>query len=216
MPLQKVSGGENYLKTESKAKHCPTEHANGDFGLGEDAECPLYCVPLTVEDGTYAEFQTYPSMLWKPARYSCDAIERYIGTQFEDYLAASKTFNSTCDTEVKRRLESGPPCWVKDTFGLPITGGELTALSRLPVCPLIQIHTFTDLLLSLAVACCRLLSLAALGTQPPGDDHICALWFSSDKKERSARLNGATFGVRRKKLWNDLIALANEHESVDE
>jgi hypothetical protein len=171
MPLQTVSGEEFYLKTESKAKHGRKVHADGDYALDDDAECPLYCVPMTEKDGTYAEFQTYPSMKWKPARYSCDAIERYIATQFDEYVAASKKFDSTCDTEVKRRLEGGPPCWVKDTFGLPVTGG---------------------------------------------DDHICALWFSSDKKERSARLKGAVFGARRKKLWNDLIALANQHDSVDE
>ena len=45
-----------------------------------------------------------------------------------------------------------------------------------------------------------------------GDTHIIALWYSSDKKERSARLKGATFGEPRKTKWNELIRKANEKD----
>ena len=41
---------------------------------------------------------------------------------------------------------------------------------------------------------------------PPhnGDTHICQLWFSSDNKERSAKLEGALEGEERQKLWDEL------------
>ncbi|KAH9091043.1 hypothetical protein Ae201684P_006444 [Aphanomyces euteiches] len=49
-----------------------------------------------------------------------------------------------------------------------------------------------------------------------GDTHIVALWFSSTKEERSAKLTGAVEGEEREKLWSELKELLNAIEDDKE
>ena len=41
---------------------------------------------------------------------------------------------------------------------------------------------------------------------PEGDTHVIQLWYASDNRERSAKLEGAVDGEEREALWNQLRA----------
>eukprot|EP00937_MAST-01D_sp_MAST-1D-sp2_P001902 g1902.t1 len=49
---------------------------------------------------------------------------------------------------------------------------------------------------------------------PEGDTHICQLWYQSDGKERSAKLEGAVEGEAHQALWDDLklVLVGTKHD----
>lgn len=52
-----------------------------------------------------------------------------------------------------------------------------------------------------------------------GDTHVSMLWFASDGRETSSKLNGALEGEEREKLWEDLkqfIIVEGKEEGDDE
>lgn len=103
------------------------------------------------------EFQGYPSMKWKPALFEKCVVEQLLKEQFHQYI--DRVQKSDCARELRRLLASGPPIYLSDEHGFPLT---------------------------------------------EGDTHIVNLWFASDKKERSAKLEGAKEGEEREELWNTL------------
>jgi hypothetical protein len=52
-----------------------------------------------------------------------------------------------------------------------------------------------------------------------GDTHVVKLWYASDNKERSAKLDGAVEGEERQKLWDELkqfIIVEGKEEGDDD
>jgi hypothetical protein len=150
---------------------------------------------VTMEDITsanYVEYQCYPSLQWKPAKMEQAVIEELLRTQFRTYIERVKT--TDCQAELKRLLAAGPPVHVSDPHGLPLNNDDNDATNN---------------------------AQGGTGTTEDDDDdtHIEQLWFASDNRERSAKLEGAVEGEEREKLWQDLqqfIVVEGKEEGDDE
>jgi hypothetical protein len=46
---------------------------------------------ITKEDGNYVEYQTYPSMKWRPAMYEQSVVEQLLQSQFHAFVDKVKT-----------------------------------------------------------------------------------------------------------------------------
>ena len=76
----------------------------------EGASC--LCTWDDIDEETYCEYQTAPSMLWYPAKYSAEVVQELIDTQFKNYV--DNVQKSDCARELRRLLTAGPPIWVSD------------------------------------------------------------------------------------------------------
>jgi hypothetical protein len=85
---------------------------------GEGLECMASLADITDEDGNYCEYQSAPSMVWHPAKYSREVVEKLLETQFVTWIEAVQ--KADCEAELKRRLGKGPPEWIEDIHALPI------------------------------------------------------------------------------------------------
>lgn len=103
------------------------------------------------------EYQSYPSLKWKPALFEYEVVVKLLEEQFHQYV--NRVEQTDCQAELKRLLDKGPPIYLSDDTALPLE---------------------------------------------EGDTHVSKLWFASDGKERSAKLEGALEGDVREKLWQDL------------
>ena len=84
----------------------------------------LECL-VTMEDITsdnYVEYQCYPSLQWKPAKIEQAVIEELLRTQFHMYIERVK--KTDCQAELRRLLDGGPPVYVSDPHGLPLSDEE--------------------------------------------------------------------------------------------
>ncbi|KAL3816829.1 hypothetical protein ACHAXA_005107 [Cyclostephanos tholiformis] len=73
---------------------------------------------ITEEDLNYVEFQSYPSMKWKPAQFELCVVQQLLDTQFEQYINRVKT--TDCQAELRRLLKGGPPIYVSDKHAFPL------------------------------------------------------------------------------------------------
>lgn len=131
-------------------------------------------IHLDISINQIVEYQTYPSLQWKPCQFEASIIQQLLDTQFQQYLTRVKS--TDCQAELKRLLKNGPPIYIHDKHGLPLVddnnekGGEGEGG----------------------------------GGGGGGDTHVCKLWFASDGKERSAKLTNAVEGEERERLWQEL------------
>ncbi|KAL3772461.1 hypothetical protein ACHAW5_007316 [Stephanodiscus triporus] len=73
---------------------------------------------ITEEDQNYVEFQSYPSMKWKPAQFELCVVQQLLDTQFDQYISRVKT--TDCQAELRRLLKDGPPVYVSDKHAFPL------------------------------------------------------------------------------------------------
>lgn len=134
----------------------------------------LECL-VTMEDITsdnYVEYQCYPSLVWKPAKIEQAVIEELLRTQF--HVFKERVNQADCQAELMRLLATGPPIYVSDPYGLPLSEDANDD------------------------------TIVGSRTTDDEDTHIVQLWFASDNQERSAKLDGAVEGEERDKLWQEL------------
>ena len=85
------------------------------FGHGtppEGLECLATMDDITADDANYCEYQTMPSGTWHAAKYCSAVVQRFIRTQFPEYVSGVR--KADCEADLKRRLGKGPPIWVED------------------------------------------------------------------------------------------------------
>ena len=58
------------------------------------------------------EYQTYPSLQWKPCQFEASVVQQLLDTQFQQYLTRVKS--TDCQAELKRLLKNGPPIYIHD------------------------------------------------------------------------------------------------------
>lgn len=75
-----------------------------------------------IDEATYCEYQTAPSMLWYPAKASSAAVEELRQRQFRQFMERLET--TDCAAELRRLQERGPPIYVEDKNVLPLAEGE--------------------------------------------------------------------------------------------
>lgn len=97
------------MSDDSSSKHGPPP---------EGLECLATMEDITLEDGNYVEYQTYPSMQWHPAKYEESVILQLQQDQFSTFVNKVKT--TDCQAELRRLLATGPPIYVSDKHALPL------------------------------------------------------------------------------------------------
>ena len=91
------------------------------FEHGEPAEgmcCMCTYEDITLENENYVEYQSYPSMKWKPALFEESIVQILVDTQFEKYI--EKVKGTDCQAELRRLLADGPPIYVSDKVAFPL------------------------------------------------------------------------------------------------
>ena len=68
------------------------------------------------------EYQSYPSMQWQAAQFELCVIQQLLETQFEQYITRVKA--PTCQAELRRLLQAGPPIYISDKVALPLADEE--------------------------------------------------------------------------------------------
>jgi hypothetical protein len=68
------------------------------------------------------EYQSSPSLKWKPAQYEQSVVEQLLADQFHQYVDRVK--KTDCQAELKRLLDKGPPTYVEDKHAFPLDDGE--------------------------------------------------------------------------------------------
>jgi hypothetical protein len=126
-------------------------------------------------------------MVWKAAKMEQSVIEELLQTQFTTYINRVK--ETDCQAELRRLLQSGPPIYISDKYGLPLTNTDDTADRE---------NANDDTIDNDNVS-----NHSSNNTTAP-DTHICTLWFQSDNTERSAKLYNALEGIERQQLWDEL------------
>lgn len=90
---------------------------------GEPAD-DMWCLAMAEEitSDTFCEYQTSPSGTWHPSNFSAEAVQRLICTQFGDFIRSVR--NATCEADLKKRLDCGPPIWLEDQHAMPLPFGD--------------------------------------------------------------------------------------------
>merc|ERR1711907_273042 len=108
---------------------CPTkaEDAHPLPGKPEPgSSCLCHHTPITKQN--YVEYQAEPSMKWYSSKYAEEAIRQMRDRQYADFNErwnkVKQGDKEACNAEFKRYVDSGPPQWLKDEHGLPLTGGD--------------------------------------------------------------------------------------------
>ena len=86
----------------------------------EGAWCMATSEDLT--SANYCEYQTAPSGSWHASGFGAESVRRLICTQFADFVRGVRT--ATCEADLRKRLERGPPLWLEDQYGLPLPEGD--------------------------------------------------------------------------------------------
>ena len=81
-----------------------------------------------ITDKEYVEYQTMPSGKWHPAKYAIGPIKTLLNIQYNSYIEGVQ--KTDCVKELRQLLETGPPIWICDKYGLPIPEGD-THVSKL-------------------------------------------------------------------------------------
>ncbi|KAL3798980.1 hypothetical protein HJC23_005119 [Cyclotella cryptica] len=98
---------------------------NDQYEHGSPTEgmcCLCTMEDITDEDENYVEFQSYPSMKWKPAQFELCVVQQLLDTQFEQYIKSVKT--TDCQATLRRLLKNGPPIYISDKHGFPLEEGD--------------------------------------------------------------------------------------------
>jgi hypothetical protein len=61
-------------------------------------------------------------MKWQPAQFELCVIQQLLETQFEQYITRVK--QPTCQAELRRLLQAGPPIYISDKVALPLADEE--------------------------------------------------------------------------------------------
>ena len=104
-----------------------TDHEHGSPAEGMCCLCTYE--DITLEDGNYVEYQSYPSMKWQPALFELSIIQTLLDTQFEKYVEQVK--KTDCQAELRRLLADGPPIYVSDKVALPLAEDDDKYVSKL-------------------------------------------------------------------------------------
>ena len=64
------------------------------------------------------EYQSYPSLKWKPCLYEKTIVEKLLAEQFTTFVERVK--KTDCQAELRRLLAAGPPIWLEDSHALPL------------------------------------------------------------------------------------------------
>ena len=102
---------------------------DGNYGTFVGAGLCYSSSVLTSIDSPYplsvaikVEYQSAPSMKWKPALYEQSVVERLLAEQFHQYVDRVK--KTDCQAELRRLLAQGPPVFVEDKHALPLEEGD--------------------------------------------------------------------------------------------
>ena len=77
---------------------------------------------ITDEDKNYVEYQTMPSSKWSPCLFERSVVETMLESEFGRYMERVK--KTDCQAELRRLLAAGPPVWLSDKNGLPLSDGD--------------------------------------------------------------------------------------------
>eukprot|EP00934_Nitzschia_sp_Nitz4_P005636 Nitzschia sp. Nitz4//NODE_293_length_29386_cov_71.949235//6647//7198//NITZ4_additional_000033-RA//1//CDS//3329531821//5626//frame0 len=102
-----------------------TQHGPPPEGL----ECLATMEDITLEDGNYVEYQTYPSMKWYPAKYEQSVVEKLQREQFHTFV--KKVKETDCQAELRRLLTKGPPIYLEDAHAMPLEEADDTHIVTL-------------------------------------------------------------------------------------
>mmetsp|Transcript_27705 Transcript_27705/g.56551 ORF Transcript_27705/g.56551 Transcript_27705/m.56551 type:complete len:161 (-) Transcript_27705:145-627(-) len=104
----------------------------GEYQHGKPTEgmcCLCTMEDITEEDQNYVEFQSYPSMIWKPAQFELSVVQHLLDTQFDQYIQRVK--KTDCQAELRRLLKTGPPIYVSDKHAFPLAEESDTHVCKL-------------------------------------------------------------------------------------
>jgi hypothetical protein len=90
------------------------------------------CCLCTMEDITeenYVEYQSFPSLVWKPSLFEKCVVEELLQTQFTKYLERVQT--TDCMSELRRLVNVGPPIYLSDSHALPLATDQDTHICQL-------------------------------------------------------------------------------------
>mmetsp|Transcript_9937 Transcript_9937/g.17647 ORF Transcript_9937/g.17647 Transcript_9937/m.17647 type:complete len:158 (+) Transcript_9937:76-549(+) len=100
-----------------------------EHGTPTDGMCCLCTMEdITNEDQNYVEFQSFPSMKWKPAQFELCVVQQLLDSQFEQYISRVK--KTDCQAELRRLLKTGPPIYISDKHSFPLEEND-THVSKL-------------------------------------------------------------------------------------
>jgi hypothetical protein len=74
-----------------------------------------------IEHETYLEYRVSPTSPWIPSKFCSICLQMLLDTKFEAYMTGVAT--STCEAELRRYVEKGPPIYIEDVTGFPVQPG---------------------------------------------------------------------------------------------
>ena len=83
---------------------------------------------LTARTFPKVEYQSYPSLKWKPSLFEMEVVQKLLDEQFHQYVDRVK--QTDCQAELRRLLDKGPPIYISDDTALPLEEGD-THVSKL-------------------------------------------------------------------------------------
>jgi hypothetical protein len=99
------------------------EHPSTPHGKPEEGMCCLCTMEdITEKDGNYVEYQSFPSMVWKPAFFEKEIVQQLLDSQFQQFL--DKVQKTDCKAELRRLVTQGPPIYISDKHAFPLADGE--------------------------------------------------------------------------------------------
>jgi hypothetical protein len=127
--------------------------SSDEHGTPSEGMCCLCTMEdITVEDGNYGErsfvfkchyfahnhstnfailsveYQSFPSLKWKPSLFELEVVQKLLDEQFHQYVERVK--KTDCQAELRRLLDKGPPIYISDDTALPLEEGD-THISKL-------------------------------------------------------------------------------------
>ena len=78
-----------------------------------------------IDHTNYVEYQTFPSLAWKPCLFAAETVESMHSGESNQYAQYMERIQkSDCKAEMKRLLDAGPPVWVGDEHAMPLPEGD--------------------------------------------------------------------------------------------
>jgi len=97
------------------------ESIENEHGKPHEGMCCL-CTMEDVTEESYVEYQSFPSMKWKPAQFEMCVVQKLLDEQFPKYVETVR--KSDCQAELRRLLASGPPIYISDKHAFPLDEGD--------------------------------------------------------------------------------------------
>ena len=92
--------------------------------LEEGLECLATWEDLSIEAGTYCEYQTVPSGTWHASKFCTQVIQRLLKESFKKYLEDVDKASKDCTASLRRLISGGPPTYLTDAEALPVPEGD--------------------------------------------------------------------------------------------